>query len=204
MQDKILEKTLREIARFYDERKVGHVGALGFRRSTDVTRLVSCLGPLIGLGKLKPGETLFMDMGCGDGRVNVLFSYLAKISVGIELDEWTLDDYAPLKMEMEGLLREKNLPLPPDNICLFEGDTMDHTLHETVYRQTGIRFEDVDLFYTYLTMQDEFAGLISRKAKKGALFMVYGLEKILPLYEGLHLLTPESPLEGALVLYQKK
>jgi hypothetical protein len=33
-------KALLKVARFYDRRKVGDVGALGFRRSTDLQRLL--------------------------------------------------------------------------------------------------------------------------------------------------------------------
>jgi hypothetical protein len=52
-------------------------------------------------------------------------------------------------------------------------------------------------------MQEEFAELIVRKAKVGAVFMVYGLEKIIPRFTGLRLLTPEKSLEGIVALYQK-
>ena len=109
----------------------------------------------------------------------------------------------PLKTGLEDTLKKDNLSLPPDNIFLFHGDSMDDGLHETIKKQTGVGFEEFDLFYTYLTMHEEFAELITRKAKKGALFMVYGLEKIMPRYKGLRLLTPEKSMEGILVLYQK-
>ncbi len=45
--------------------------------------------------------------------------------------------------------------------------------------------------------------MIAEKEKKGAIFMVYGLHRILPQYEGLSLLGHISPLEGILALYQK-
>jgi hypothetical protein len=79
---------------------------------------------------------------------------------------------------------------------------MNASLHDQVHRKAGVRFEDYDLFYTYLTMQEEFAGLVSQRAKGGAVFMVYGLEKILPRFDGLRLL-PGTPLQGILALYQK-
>ena len=44
---------------------------------------------------------------------------------------------------------------------------------------------------------------IAGKAKRGSVFMVYGLEKILPRFQGLRLLTPERALEGILALYRK-
>jgi hypothetical protein len=204
MIDQRLKETLFRIARFYDQRKVGDVGGLGFRRSSDLTRLMSCLTTVIHSGLLVPGVSSFLDMGCADGRVNVLLSYLTKASVGVEMDEWTLDEYSGIKEELDGALEKDGLPLSPENIFLFHGDAMDPALHERILHKTGLQINAFDLFYTYLTMQEEFAALIHREAKKGALFMVYGLEKILPRFSGLRLLTPGKPLEGILALYQKE
>ena len=197
-----LSKTLRHVARFYDQRKVGDVGALGFRRSSDLVRLLACIERMVDAQYLIPQQSLFLDMGCADGRVNVLLSYLLQSSIGVELDEWTLDDYTPLLGQLKSRLEAEHIPLPPENIRVFQGDVMDSTLQQTIKQETGIGIGDFDLFYTYLTMQEEFAGLIARKAKRGAIFMVYGLEKILPRWDGMTLMT-EQPLEGILALYQK-
>jgi hypothetical protein len=204
MIDQGMEETLCRIARFYDQRKVGDAGRLGFRRSSDLARLVPCLCAMIRAGLLVPGVSSFLDMGCADGRVNVLLSYLTKTSVGVELDEWTLDEYSGLRRELDGSLEKEGFSLPPRNIFLFHGNTMDPALHERLLRRTGLLFGAFDLFYTYLTMQEEFAGLINREAKKGAVFMVYGLDKILPRFGGLRLLTRRTPLEGILALYRKE
>lgn len=198
-----LRKTLHEVALFYDERKVGDVGYLGFRRSSDLKKLLPILDFLISEGLLRPGKSLFLDMGCGDGRVNVLFSYLVRLSAGIELDEWTLDEYQQLRTALNGKLKKRGLPFPPDNIRLFNGSTMDEDLYQAMEKAIGVRFGDFDIFYTYLTLHEEFADLIARKAKKGAIFMVYGLNSILPKYGGLKLLTPSGSLNGILALYQK-
>jgi hypothetical protein len=169
-----LRKTISAVAAFCDRKKVGDSGFLGFRRSTDLTKLCCCLDRMIDRGLIVPGKSRFLDLGCADGRVNVLLSYL------------------------------DNLPLPPPNIFLFHGDSMDESLHETISAKTGASFEEFDLFYTYLTMQEEFAELIARKAQPGSLFMVYGLDAILPPFKGLNLLTPERAMEGILALYQKQ
>lgn len=198
-----LEHTLLQVVEFYDRRKVGDAGHLGFRRSSDLSRVLSSLKTMNRQGLFKPEEALFLDMGCADGRVNVLLSYLAKTSVGIELDEWTLDDYWPLRKDLDALLAEKGLPAPRNNLFLYHGDSTDESLHDRIHQETGVPFDRFDVFYTYLTMQEEFAELIARKAKPGALFMVYGLEKIIPRFTGFRLLTPERPLEGIIALYQK-
>jgi hypothetical protein len=204
MSHETVMKTLARIARFYDERKVGDIGFLGFRRSSDLTRLLACLSILIRDGILVPGSSSFFDMGCADGRVNVLFSYLTSKSVGVELDDWTLEEYPGLRRELDGVLAGEGFPTPPGNIFLFQGDTMEPALHERIHQETGLGFSDFDLFYTYLSMHEEFAGLINRKARKGAFFLVYGLDKVFPRFEGLRLLTTGEPLEGILGIYQKE
>ena len=64
MLNNTIKKTLLTIARFYDRRMVGDVGPLGFRRSTDLKKLVTCLDELVRHQILIPRETLFLDMGC--------------------------------------------------------------------------------------------------------------------------------------------
>lgn len=201
--DKRLKKTLLKVAEFYDQRKVGEVGPLGFRRSTDLMTVFNCLDRMLEQRIIKPDETMFMDLGCGDGRLNVFLSYLLKTSVGIELDEWTLKESGPLKAKLDENLKQDGLLPPADNVRLFHGDATDERVHEKILRETGIPFERFDIFYTYLVMHEEFARLIAQKAKSGAILMVYGLDKILPKYEKLQLLEDISPMEGILALYKK-
>ena len=202
--NKRLKETLQHVAEFCDARKVGDVGPLGFRRSTDLMTLYKCLDRLISEGVVRPGETRFLDLGCADGRVNLFLSYLVKVSAGIELDEWTLDEYGPLKSELEDKLSRAGLPSPPTNIHLFQGDSMDVRTHRRVLAETHTPFNGFDLFYTYLIMHDEFAGLIRDRARQGAVFMVYGLQNIMPAYDGLRLMEDLSPMEGILALYIKE
>jgi len=204
MLDPILKETLRHVARFYDQRKVGDIGPLGFRRSTDLAKLTACLEPLIHQGHLIPGRSRFLDMGCGDGRVNLLLSYFAERSIGVELDAWTVAEYAPLRSELEASLRSQALTLPPANTRLFHGNSTEDEIYHRIEKETGVGPADFDLFYTYLSMYEEFAEVITDKAKKGSVFMLYGVERILPRLEGLHLLTPQRPIQGILALYQKR
>ncbi len=201
--DRQLKRTLHRIAQYYDERKVGDAGPLGFRRSTDLMTLFACLNRLLDEKIIDPGNTRFLDLGCADGRVNVFMSYLAKVSAGVEFDEWTLDEYGQLKAKLDMILKNERLLPAPENIFLFHGDSTDVAVQETIARETGVNFKKFDLFYTYLVMHEEFAELIAKKAKKGSVFMVYGLSKILPRYQGLQLLEHLSPMEGILGLYRK-
>ena len=202
--DQQLKKSLSKVAEFYDHRKVGAVGPLGFRRSTDLMTLLACADRLIGEEIIKPDETAFLDLGCADGRVNLFFSYLVRLSVGIELDEWTLEEYDPLRGELENTLEKEGLLSPPANIFLFHGDSTDKILHDSITREAGIGIESFDLFYTYLIMHEEFAEMLAERAKRGSIFMVYGLNRIMPRYPGFRLLQDLSPMEGILALYQKE
>jgi len=197
-------RALEAVARFYDERKVGDVGALGFRRSTDLLTLLDCLPPLLARNLLIPGQSRFLDLGCADGRVNVFLSYLTRVSAGIELDDWTLDEYAPLRQTLDTRLASEGIPLPPRNIHLFHGDSTSQKVHRALKAETGFAFEEYDLFYTYLVMHEEFSQLIRERAKPGAIFMVYGLSRILPRYPGMRLITQPQPLQGILAVYQKE
>ena len=201
--DQRLNRSLIRVADFYDRRKVGDSGPLGFRRSTDLTTLLACLDRLTGERIIVPGETAFLDLGCADGRVNLFFSYLVKLSVGIELDEWTFEEYGPLRCQIEDSLEEEGLLPPPENTFLFHGDSTDEKIHDDIVCKTGLTIEGFDLFYTYLVMHDEFAEMLAEKARAGAIFMVYGLHKIMPRYPGFRLLQHLSPMEGILALYQK-
>ena len=199
-----LKRTLEAVSEFFDQRKVGNVGPLGFRRSTDLKILLACLDRLLDEKILIPGKSRFMDLGCADGRVNLLLSYLTMISVGIELDEWTLDEYNPLRNDLVTTLGKNGFSPLPDNVFLYHGDSTDENVHHRVQVETGAGISDFDLFYTYLVMHEEFAGFLKDLAKEGAIFLVYGLNKIMPTYPGFRLLKELSPVEGILAVYRKE
>lgn len=201
--DESLQGALEHTARYFDARKVGDVGALGFRRSTPLQVLLDNLPGLIGNGLVVPGVTRFLDMGCADGRVNVFLSYLLQLSVGVEVDEWTLDEYDPLKRGLEEELRSQGLTLPPKNIHLFHGDTLEKTTRENIFEVTGTAFEDFHVYYTYITMYKEFADLLRQRAPSGVIYMIYGLDVVLPKLQDFLFLEKESPVQSKLALYRK-
>ena len=96
-----LRKTVDLIARYYDGCKVGYVGHEGYRKSTDLVKFARCIEELLRLGHIDPNRTLFLDLGCADGRVNVLMSYFVKVSVGIEIDPEILAEYKTRKKELD-------------------------------------------------------------------------------------------------------
>ena len=203
MDNGYLKETISLIINFYDSYKVGYEGFKGYRKSTDLEKLRRCIQELISLGFINERNTIFADLGCADGRVNVLLSYFVKKSIGIEIDSDILSEFAPRKKELLSKLQRKNLILPPDNTNLFQGNSLDPSTYQRIFKDIGISFADIDLFYTYITLHDLFAQKIANEGKSGALYLVYGFNKILPHYRGLNVLIPDLASKGIAVLYVK-
>ena len=203
MDDVRLKQTVACIADYYNGCKVGYVGHEGYRKSTDLVKFARCIDELVRLGLIDPNRTLFLDLGCADGRVNVLMSYFVRRSVGIEIDPEILAEFIPRKKELTHRLQSENLLQPPDNTSLFNGNSLEVATYEHIENTTNIRFEEIDLFYTYITLHDLFAAKIAEEAKVKALYLVYGFSKILPRYQGLELLIPDVASQGIVALYGK-
>ena len=203
MDDVRLKQTVACIADYYDGNKVGYVGHEGYRKSTDLAKFCKCIDKLIALGYIEPQHTTFLDLGCADGRVNVLMSYFVKSSLGIEIDPEILAEYRQRKKELTLELKRKNLLQPPDNISLFKGNSLETATYDLIENSIGVRFERIDLFYTYITLHDLFAAKIAEEGKQKALYLVYGFNRILPRYQGLEILIPDVASQGIVSLYGK-
>ena len=203
MNDSRLQQTIATLADYYNSCKVGYVGHEGYRKSTDLAKFGTCIDELVRLGLIDLNRTTFLDLGCADGRVNVLMSYFVKRSVGIEIDPEILAEFSPRKKELTHRLQSKDLIQPPDNILLFNGNSLEATTYEHIENTINVRFEEIDLFYTYITLHDLFAAKIAEKAKPKALYLVYGFSKILPRYQGLELFIPDVAAQGIVTLYGK-
>jgi hypothetical protein len=203
MKHNHLDQTLSLIAGFYDACKVGYKGTEGYRKSTDLQKFIRCSCELEAQGVIDRQKTSFLDLGCADGRVNVLMSYFVKHSIGIEIDSTILDEYGLLKDALTARIKEADLTAPPENIHLFNGSSLEEQTYRQVKEKTGVGFDEIDIFYTYITLHDLFGEKIGAEAKKGAYYLVYGFSKILPRYDGLELLIPDVASQGIAALYRK-
>ena len=201
--DDRLGRTLGLIGSFYDACKVGYQGNEGYRKSTDLVKFTECIRELLSEGFIDPDRTVFTDLGCADGRVNVMMSYFVKASIGIEIDPDILSEYGPRKKALLGRIGREGLEQPQDNIHLFQGSSLEDPLYRDIYDETGFRFEDMDLFYTYITLHDVFAEKICRDAREGALYLVYGFHSVLPSYTGLEVLIPDVGGQQIAALFVK-
>ena len=198
-----LSKTVDFIARYYDGCKVGYAGHEGYRKSTDLVKFARCIEELLRFDFIDSTSTLFLDLGCADGRVNVLMSYFVKLSIGLEIDPEILAEYNPKKEGLRYQLRKANLIQQKNNIALFQGNSLEAVAYKQIEREVNVRFDQIDLFYTYITLHDLFGAKIAAKAKSQALYLVYGFNKILPHYPGLKLLIPDLASQGIVALYGK-
>lgn len=194
--------TLERIAAFYDSCMIGQEGAEGYRKSTDLARFLPCACHLLESGVLNPATSIFLDLGCADGRVNILMSYFVRTSIGVEVDPEILTEYGPRRKELLEVLDRGGLVKPTGNVHLFSGDSLRPGTHHRIRQSLGIRFQDVDLFYTYLTLHDLFGAMIASRAKAGARFLVYGFHKVLPHYHGLDVIDPDVAGQGIAALYE--
>jgi len=205
VETNLLFPALKAIAAFFDGCKVGYQGTKGYRKSTDLFKFIHCIRELRTLGFLDKDSTVFTDLGCADGRVNIFMSYFVRQSIGIEIDSEILNEYTLRRKGLDGLLRQAGLPLPPGNIFLFNGNSIDPETYKRMGEETGVGFADVDIFYTYITLHDVFGEKIAAEARPGALYLVYGFNRILPRYgEKMEIVLPDVGSQGIAALYRKK
>ena len=106
-------QTMALIADFFDGCRYGYEGVEGYRKSTDLFNLSRGIQELESLGLLSSRHTVFADLGCADGRVNILMSYFVKLSLGTEIDSAILAEYGLRKAELDFRLQQASLELPP-------------------------------------------------------------------------------------------
>jgi hypothetical protein len=199
-----LHRSIELTAGYFDSRKAGCFGNAGYRKTTDLARLCACIEDLTGSGIISPRSTVFTDLGCGDGRVNLLMSYFVRFSIGIEIDSEILSEYGPRKNELFSMLKSEGAVLPPDNIFLINGSSLDDATFEGIKSGTGLDFGDVDLFYTYITLHDLFAEKIAERGHPGVHYLVYGFNRVLPDYESFELVNPDVGARAIAALFRKK
>lgn len=203
MIDPDVEKTLKTVADFFDRFKIGYTGHSGYRKTTDLYVLLAACRELLERNLIDAHRTVFLDLGCGDGRVNLFMSYLCRLSIGVELEDFIYEEYAVRRRELEDLIASEGLIPIPDNVSVILGNSLKEDTHNEILNKTGVTLRDVDIFYTYITLHDAFAELIAEKARPGAFYMVYGFNSVLPRYDGFTLLEPDLGNQGLIALYRK-
>ncbi len=199
-----LHRAMKLAADYFDSRKAGCFGNTGYRKTTDIAKMRACIEDLHASGIVDPGSTVFTDLGCGDGRVNLIMSYFVRLSIGIEIDSEIMSEYGPRKNELISILKSEGAVLPPENVFLFHGSSLVDGTFDEIRSKTGVDFENVDLFYTYITLHDVFAQKIAERGRPGAYYLVYGFNKVLPAYESFELVNPDVGAQSIAALFRKR
>lgn len=117
---------------------------------------------LIDTGMIDPSR-LFLDAGCGDGRVVALTAGVYRIpSIGVEYDGELADS---AKKNIRNLEELSILNGTPVRIVrgLFESDM--------TYSDEGVRFEDISTVFNYIDNQRRIAAKIADQSPPGTLFL---------------------------------
>lgn len=195
--------TMAWIARFFDSRKAGCAGNSGYRKTSDLSILLKIVGNLVERKIIMPMKSIFMDLGSGDGRVNMMMAYVCRWSLGFELEEFIYDEYILKRREVDEALCKDNLLLLPNTIHIWCGNSLDDGSYGLMHIETGLTIKDVDIFYTYITLHDTFAEFLDKRARRGAYYIVYGVHRILPKYNGFTLVDPDVAGQRVVALYKK-
>ncbi len=202
--DELTVKTIEAIITFFDANQKGHIGNSGYRKTSSLSVLFRAVKKLMAQNIIQYKKTVFLDLGCGDGRVCMLMSYICKQSIGIELEDFIYDEYREVRNQVENILKLNRLLPFPDNMLVINGDSLSAETHKFIKQKVDIELKDVDIFYTYITLHDAFASMLKEKARKGSYYMVYGFSGVLPRYDSFELVDPDVANEKLIALYRKR
>lgn len=114
-----------------------------------IPKIYGILEELVDDGVLSPDKT-FLDAGSGDGRIVAIAAVLGLRAFGIE---WSEPIYEASKEDLEMLSEENIFPKTP---TVVKGDFFDFA----IYKELGIEFEEINVFYSYETFTKELGKLI--------------------------------------------
>ena len=128
---------------------------------------------------------LFLDAGCGDGRVVALTALIYKIpSIGVEYD------IELARQSKQHLSRLKQLGLMGAPVEIIQGDFV----QDLTYRKADRKFEDFTIVYNYINNEQSIAEKVAAQSLKSTTFLLFGAFPVseyvgLPLQHNLELIT---------------
>ncbi len=149
--------------------------------------------------KVMKENEIFLDAGSGDGRVCAVASLLGLQSYGIEYnDQITEDSLKNIEhLKSERIFEEKNVSVPK----IVQGDL----LEDSSYEKLGITFDEVNVFFNFVTYHQELSEQIRKRSPSGTRLILHSPCPISFEPEGLELVL-EIPLTGiyqVMYIYRK-
>lgn len=162
--------------RDYDRSGPYRATAVGQFVPSPLPNLHVALNYLLELG-LIPSSGLFLDAGCGDGRVVALTALVHGIpTLGVEYDDDLLE-----RAEYH-VARLKGMGLQGAPVVLAPGDFTD----DDTYRRVGRRFEEIPTVFNYINNERALAAKVVQQSPPGTTFLLSGAFPV-PGYQGLTL-----------------
>ena len=139
--------------------------------------------------KVMKDNEIFLDAGSGDGRVCALASLLGLQSYGIEYNDQITDDSLENieNLKREGIFIDGDISAP----TIVQGDLLD----DSSYDKLGIRFEDINIFFNFVTYHQELGEQIIKRSPSGTRLIIHSPCPMTYEPEGLELVY-EIPLTG--------
>lgn len=149
----------------------------GFFVGSDLKNINQGFKQLIKAGVISDSK-LFLDAGCGDGRVLALLSMYGIPSIGVEFSN---DIFYAGRHHIDKLTRQKIID--KSLITMLLGDFMD----DNIYRSAGFNFQNIPVIYNFLSNHAKIASKIANQSKKKTRFLLYGDKDNATEFEGLRL-----------------
>ena len=139
-------------------------------------------------------NSLFLDAGCGDGRIVALAGMFGLKPYGIEYDDefFSIASDSLKSMKENGMLKEYGLA---------KGDF----LLESSYRKLGKKFREFNIVFNFINMCNELAEKIHIEYEKGTVFLIYDTSSVGVKFENVsYLKTITLRDEDAIRRYNNK
>lgn len=149
--------------------------------------------------KVMNDNEIFLDAGSGDGRVCALASLLGLQSYGIEYNDQITDDSLENinHLKDRGIFMNGGVSAPK----IVQGDL----LEDSSYDKLGIKFEEINIFFNFVTYHQELSEQIIKRSPSGTRLIIHSPCPMTFEPEGLDLLF-EVPLKGiyqVMYIYRK-
>jgi hypothetical protein len=190
---------LQEYFAHHDDLSYAHGGsykktAMGQFVPSPLRHIRAALDYLVKIGVVN-SSGLFLDAGCGDGRIVALTAFIYKIpSIGVEYD-------IELALQSEQHLSYlKQLGLMGAPVEIIRGDFV----QDLTYRKADRNFEDFTIVFNYINNEQSIAEKIAAQSLGATKFLLFGAFPVpeyvgLPLQHNLELVPGKKSDGGVLV-----
>ena len=164
-----------------------------------VKHVYNALLTLLKEDKLLSEKSTFLDAGSGDGRVCAIANLLGLNSYGIEYNQ----TIAESSIEHIQQLQNKHILSNTHRIIpkIVQGDFLD----ESSYKKLGLLFQEINIFFNFVTYHEDLTKKIQALSPKGTIFILHSPCPVKFSPEGFQLLKeiPLTSIYHVIYIYKK-